>query len=57
MFDVEIRIIPAIVDNPPQFQNQLSVFSVSERVSDGAVIGTIQVTDDMGKALASLLLH
>ena len=49
--DVEIRIVPAIVDNPPQFENQLNVFSIRESTVDGAVVGTINVTDDMGKQM------
>lgn len=52
-FDVEIRIVPAIVDNPPQFEDQLNIFSISESAMDGVLVGTINVTDDMGKQMAT----
>lgn len=48
-FDVVINIIPAVIDNPPQFETQLSLFNISENARDGALVGRVMVMDDMGK--------
>ncbi len=43
-----VTIVPVVVDNPPQFGDQ-PTFNVSEDSADGVIVGTILVTDDMGK--------
>ena len=35
-------------NDPPQFQDQNSVYNISEESQDGDIVGTVVVSDDMG---------
>jgi hypothetical protein len=47
--DIVLFITPTTADDPPQFENELNIFNISEATANNVEVGTIQANDDMGK--------